>query len=324
MASSPSPPFTLGGNRYDFTTYWGRTRYFLSIFNPFLLLTSDKQLNDATSLLDQFKRGEINNQDPHTNEKLWEAKKIRDAIIHPQTGEKIFAPFRMSGFVPMNLPIAAGMLMSTSQFWGLFWQWYNQSYNVCVNFANGNKSNPMPNSKIAQAYGIAVSTSMGVSYTLNRFLANSGHLSSGTRVVLKTTIPYTAVATAGALNVVVMRFNEIQHGIEITDHNGVVMGQSKKAGQKAVLETAFSRVVLPIPILLFPGFIMRRLAAMSFVKARPFLVTPLNLSVITFFLWAALPAACGLFPQKSSIKAGQLEPEFQKMGIESFWYNRGL
>ncbi|ETO36323.1 sideroflexin-5-like protein [Reticulomyxa filosa] len=270
------------------------------------------------------------------NEKLWEAKKIRDAIVHPQTGEKIFAPFRMSGFVPMNLPIAAGMLMSKSQFWGLFWQWYNQSYNgqiskyvhtyyfipqkkICSTYFP--KICTIFGLKKTQAYGIAVSTSMGVSYALNRFLANSGHLSNTTRTILKGTIPYTAVATAGALNVVVMRFNEIQQGVDVTDKDGVVKGSSKIAGRKAVLETAFSRVILPIPILLFPGV---KIEAMSFVKARPFLVTPLNLCVITFFLWGALPAACGLFPQRASIHAHQLEPEFQNMGVDTFWYNRGF
>ena len=41
-----------------------------------------------------------------TDEMLWEAKKIVDAIIHPATGEPMFLPGRMSAFVPMNVPIA--------------------------------------------------------------------------------------------------------------------------------------------------------------------------------------------------------------------------
>lgn len=45
----------------------------------------------------------------------------------------------MSGYVPFNSPIVAGMLMknpTTAQI--VFWQWINQSHNACVNFANRN------------------------------------------------------------------------------------------------------------------------------------------------------------------------------------------
>jgi hypothetical protein len=36
---------------------------------------------------------------------------VKDAIVHGDTGEKIFAPFRLSAFVPMNIVICAAMLM---------------------------------------------------------------------------------------------------------------------------------------------------------------------------------------------------------------------
>jgi hypothetical protein len=114
---------------------------------------------------------------------------VKDAIVHGDTGEKIFAPFRLSAFVPMNIVICAAMLMPNpsvrtpathhcvnpgalaSQYspgvrgclaWvgcggqmasQLFWQWFNQSYNVGVNHANRNASNQMSNSQIMLAYG---------------------------------------------------------------------------------------------------------------------------------------------------------------------------
>lgn len=34
-----------------------------------------------------------------------------NATLHPVTGEKILAPFRMSAFVPANVLIAAGLLI---------------------------------------------------------------------------------------------------------------------------------------------------------------------------------------------------------------------
>ena len=261
MADSDQHQFTLDGNRYDLSTYVGRCRHFLEIFNPFLLFTTDAQLNEARSLLNRFKSNEITptdlSNDRQLNESLWNSKKIIDAIIHPQTDEKIPLPFRMSAFVPMNFPIAVGMLLSQSQAAGLFWQWYNQSYNVAVNFANGNKTNPMPPSKVAKAYTFAVASSCGVHYGLNRILANSTNFGTTMRTFLGRTIPFTAVASAGALNVILMRYNEMSQGIQVCDEDGNEIGISKIAGRRAILQTALSRIVLPVPILLFPPIIMK-------------------------------------------------------------------
>jgi hypothetical protein len=64
-------------------------------------------------------------------EKLWKAKKgafiishgfkkqnrklsfkiVVDSTIHPDTGEAVFLPFRMSCFVPTNMVLVAGMLL---------------------------------------------------------------------------------------------------------------------------------------------------------------------------------------------------------------------
>ena len=48
-------------------------------------------------------------------------------------------PFRMSGYVPFNAPILAGLLIPNPSMGQLvFWQWLNQSHNACVNYANRN------------------------------------------------------------------------------------------------------------------------------------------------------------------------------------------
>ena len=248
-----------------------------------------------------------------------------DAIIHPQTNEKIPLPFRMSCFVPMNLPIACGMLLSKSVGAGLFWQWYNQSYNVAVNYSNGNKSNQLSNTKIFQAYCTAVFTSCTISYTFNKALiASSTKFSHSTIYLLSKTIPFSAVAFAGALNVILMRYNEMKYGINIMDYDGNIIGKSKIAGKYAVLQTAFSRIVLPAPILLFPPYIMKGLQQFSFIKNRAYLHLPLNLSLMIFCLYAALPAACGLFPQKTYLNVNKLEKEFHHLPMQTICFNRGL
>ncbi|CAG8641201.1 2167_t:CDS:2, partial [Scutellospora calospora] len=55
--------------------------------------------------------------------------------VHPDTSEPIFLPFRMSCFVPTNLVVVAGMLMSNPSMKSIiFWQWVNQSINVAINY----------------------------------------------------------------------------------------------------------------------------------------------------------------------------------------------
>ena len=103
------------------------------------------QLDRATSLLDQYRAGTL----PKTvsDSQLWQARKsawqcvrlcrsrlcaaspcrtrsagltwccarrlaVRDGVIHPDTGEVIPVPFRMSFFVFANVPICVGMLLT--------------------------------------------------------------------------------------------------------------------------------------------------------------------------------------------------------------------
>ena len=64
------------------------------------------KLHHAVKLLDDYRHGSIA---PHvTDEALWEARKIKEAILHPDTNEVVPMPFRMSGFVPFGTPIVVG------------------------------------------------------------------------------------------------------------------------------------------------------------------------------------------------------------------------
>jgi hypothetical protein len=58
--------------------------------------------------------------------------------------------------------------------------------------------------------------------------------------------------------------------------------------------------------------------------------TILELGVIAFSLWIALPISVSLFPQRGEIKASEIEAEFRdiKNGkgkiVDTFYYNKGL
>eukprot|EP01138_Halocafeteria_seosinensis_P015332 gb/GECG01015648.1/.p1 GENE.gb/GECG01015648.1/~~gb/GECG01015648.1/.p1 ORF type:complete len:146 (+),score=10.92 gb/GECG01015648.1/:1-438(+) len=83
--------------RFDQTHYWGRFRHFLQVVNPLTLLNSQEKVYESRDFLKKWERGELNPSEV-TNKDLWEAKRIRDAAIHPDTGEIIPFYFRMSFF----------------------------------------------------------------------------------------------------------------------------------------------------------------------------------------------------------------------------------
>ena len=98
MASS-TPPFNPSGTRYDQTTYTGRLAHFREMVSPSTLLVGDAELAAKVDLLERHARGAA----PEASDAdLWDAKRVKDAVIHPTTGEKMFMPGRMSAFVPQH------------------------------------------------------------------------------------------------------------------------------------------------------------------------------------------------------------------------------
>lgn len=53
---------------------------------------------------------------------------VLSTAIHPDTGEFIPWPMRMSSFIPMNMPINFGLIIARpTPFNTVFWQWVNQT-----------------------------------------------------------------------------------------------------------------------------------------------------------------------------------------------------
>lgn len=272
---------------------------------------------------------------------LWVAKKVVDSTLHPDTGEPVFLPWRMSAFVFSNLVVTAGMLTPNLQTTGtVLWQVTNQSVNVAINYSNANKSDPMSTSTLVKNYLAAVSASCSVALGLNAIVPRLKNVSPNTKVVLGRLVPFAAVATAGVLNVFLMRGDEIRNGIDIfpvqteaekaerekTGKEIKALGRSKKAATLAVAETAFSRVMNATPIMVLPPLVLLRLQKMDWLKSSPRLVLPVNLGLIFATSIFALPLALGVFPQRQAVKASSLEKEFWDQGgldgmVE---FNRGI
>ena len=219
----------------------------------------------------------------------------------------------------------------------------NQSINVAINSANANKSSPLTYKQIAQSYFMAVTASCSVAVGLNKLVPRLKSLTPSTRTVLTRLVPFAAVASAGALNVFLMRGEEIRTGIDVfpvlsqsdkaalekegkSEADVESLGKSRKAATLAVGETALSRVLNSSPIMAIPPLVLVRLQRTQWLKSRPRMTMPINLGLILGTSFIALPFALAAFPQRQSIKAESLEDEFHGKGGEGGFvvFNRGI
>ncbi|KAL2022552.1 hypothetical protein VTK56DRAFT_5159 [Thermocarpiscus australiensis] len=354
MSASLPGTRALPESQYDLSTYWGRVRHTAGITDPRTLLVGRAGLEQAKNALIAYKQGQIKEMTPE----LWRAKKIVDSTLHPDTGEPVFLPFRMSCFVLSNLVVTAGMLTPNLGNRGtIAWQVANQSLNVAINYSNSNKSSPLSWSKIAQSYFLAVTASCSVAVGLNSLVPRLKRLSPSTRLILGRLVPFAAVASAGALNVFLMRGEEMRTGIDVfpvlpkshsndaseawkvedsdatvasasssSSSSSTSLGKSKKAATLAVAETALSRVLNSSPIMVIPPLILVRLQRTAWLRRNPRWTTPVNLGLILLTSYAALPLALAAFPQRQRVRADSLEEEFHGRGGEGglVEFNRGI
>ncbi|NWU52817.1 SFXN5 protein, partial [Dromas ardeola] len=278
------------------TSFYGRFRHFLDIIDPRTLFVTESRLKEAVQLLEDYKHGTL--PPGVTNKEClhWVCLLIvLQAIIHPDTNETIFMPFRMSGMV-VGLLLPNQTLAST-----VFWQWLNQSHNACVNYANRNATKPSPTSKFIQGYLGAVISAVSIAVGLNVLVQRANKFTPATRLLIQRFVPFPAVASANICNVVLMRHTELEEGIDVLDNNGNIVGSSRIAAKHALLETALTRVVLPMPILVLPPIIMSILEKTSLLRSRPRMILPVQSLVCLAAFGLALPLAISLFPQMSEV-----------------------
>ncbi|XP_061439690.1 sideroflexin-5 isoform X2 [Rhineura floridana] len=346
MAESAGyPPFQLGKPRFEQTSFYGRFRHFLDIIDPCTLFVTESRLKEVVQLLEDYKHGTL---PPGVTNK--------EAIIHPDTNETIFMPFRMSGCwsslakpdagihhllaasFPRSCPAAGERQREQSMAVPVFsvqvavqvmsgppMEWLNQSHNAGVNYANRNATKPSSTSKFIQGYLGAVISAVSIAVGLNVLIQRANQFTPATRLLIQRFVPFPAVASANICNVVLMRHMELEEGIDVLDSDGNVVGSSRIAAKHALLETALTRVVLPMPILVLPPVIMSLLEKTALLRSRPRMILPVQSLVCLAAFGLALPLAISLFPQMSEIETSHLEPEIaQATTSETVIYNKGL
>ena len=150
---------------------------------------------------------------------LQRKKVVVESSIHPDTGKPVPWLMRMSAFVPSNVPIIFGLLMTRqTPMSTVFWQWLIQTYNAGMNYGNRNASSVNSVGDLLGGYFLAVSSSIGVTLSLKKLSKNFTRKMKGSPALLvHSIICFCAMGTAGFLNSYFMRKNEMKKGIKVYD-----------------------------------------------------------------------------------------------------------
>nr|CAI5867097.1 unnamed protein product [Callosobruchus analis] len=236
----------------------------------------------------------------------------------------------MSFQVPGGMAITGAMLQwYRTPFAVVFWQWVNQSFNALVNYTNRNAKSPTTTTQLVVAYASATSSAMITA------LGCKAYWSKRASPFVQRYVPFAAVAAANCVNIPLMRQNEILYGIDCTDEDGKLIGQSKLAAAKGITQVIISRITMCAPGMLILPVIMERAEKYKFMQKITFLHGPIQVMAVGCFLSFMVPTACALFPQRCSLKTttlAWLEPgTYEKMKEacggklpERVYFNKGL
>jgi len=247
---------------------------------------------------------------------------IVGTAVHPDTGRIIPFYMRLSGFVPFNAPLVFAVLFvrtQTPQFNAAV-QWLNQTYNAGLNYGNRNASSKYTAGDLARGYGAAAAVSVSIALSTRIVLAPQLARLSGARLIIaNAALSYLAASTAGASNLALMRSKELWEGIEVQDEEGTVTyGNSKKAGRKAVAETALSRVALPLPVLFFPAVGNFALESLGLWPKNPAAGKVIEMSLCLGSLCFALPMSIALFQQRAVLDRADIDEELKFLKAADF------
>ena len=152
----------------------------------------------------------------------------------------------MSAFVPMNIPIAFGLIcLPATRVNIMFFNFVNQTYNASMNWANSSGKGESIK-YIGISYALALISSIGVAMLLKRRFDRLNNVG----VISQALLRIFPSAAAGFLNLFFMRSDYMLNGIEIRDQKGKSLGISRICGIKALFEGALSRCFLPLPLLI--------------------------------------------------------------------------
>ncbi|CDW84214.1 sideroflexin [Stylonychia lemnae] len=322
----------------DLNTFTGRFIHLQRQTDPRNFFISNQQLEESKKLVENYRQMEIAKQNPLMLNKaefnrLVRAQSIVDSSISKDNGEQIPRFMRMCAFVPVNVPILFGMILSPpSTANTIFWQWFNQSFNAGLNYGNRNSSSKYTNKDLMFGYSAAVGSSVSTALILRRifgrFTAKIPN-SSPKLILINALVASIAGGTASFLNTFCMRQAEMNNGIEYFADEELQqkLGVSQQCARKAIIETAFSRVFLSISCLMTPAFIFYAIDRLGKSPKGKFKI-PYEVGVFLFALMVNLPASIAMFPTTGSIDISILKSENEEIQNQvkgnRVYYYKGL
>lgn len=328
--ASSVPTFDPKGQRYDQDTFLGRFSRMLLACDPKLLFYTEEQVKRSAEMITNYKQ--YINGTSEMDRALWEARRIKEAALHPDTGDIIPRPFRMSGYITYNGPVCIAMVASQSTMPLLFWSWINQSQNALVNYYNRNASSPMSNETLMKSYAAAVGSALVVAFGLATVIQKKFEPNKAKQLLKWVAFPSAVVASS--LNCYIVRSPEKQTGVALLDEQGhnVLEGETSQiAATRGVNSTTISRALLQAPVYFVPPVLISLGPLKHYLTKHPAMTVPLTTYLLLVSFGVGLPATVGIFPQISPIDAKDVEEKFQHLRhpktnkpYETYYYNKGL
>ncbi|TNV86496.1 hypothetical protein FGO68_gene16303 [Halteria grandinella] len=332
-------PFSLR-DQYDLNTYQGRFRHQFSRINPLLFFVSEPTILECKEKVEKHRlREEASRQinapvllKEKEIEELVYADKVVGSSLHPDTGKIIPFYQRMSGFVIFNVPLVFAVLFTKNQTpaFNATFQGINQTYNASMNYGNRNATSPYTIADMGKGYFAATAVSVLIAlYTRKAFASTLKPLSGYSLTFANSSLNYLAGALAGASNLALMRYREMQEGIKVYSKEGdEEYGSSKVAAKKAIGQTAFSRFLLPLPVLFFPAFAQLLFTKLRIWPRNTYATKFLELSFCAIALTVALPMSVALFQQRGMITRDEVDEDIREAtkdkNVQEFYFNKGL
>uniref|UniRef100_A0A8C5YKL0 Sideroflexin 4 n=1 Tax=Marmota marmota marmota TaxID=9994 RepID=A0A8C5YKL0_MARMA len=195
------------------------------------------------------------------------------------------------------------------------------AYTTGFTMVNGNASysHSLPAKILLGAGVIASSTFFGL---IPHLVQMKYHLDNPW---IKRALPIVFLAQVSGMNVFASRSLEPVRGIEVMDKDGNVIGRSRRAGRKAIRETAVSRAVLFGTSAFIPEVFTYFFKRTQFFLQNPQSLWTLKLSCTLLVMGVMVPVSFSMFPQIGQIKYSKLEEEIQALTEETeLFYNRGV
>jgi hypothetical protein len=200
-----------------------------------------------------------------------------------------------------------------------------------MNYANRNASSKYTTGDIAKSYASAVSIAIILSLGIRRAVKSTVAGTTGAKMVFFNTVStYIACSSAGFSNAYLMRQTEIKTGINVINpETNEPVGLSKKCAEIAVFNTASSRFLMAAPLFI-PAIFMFGIEKINMVPTNKFVRLTLDMSLVFLNCYLAVPLSVAMFPKYGTIKAEDLEPEYQNLTgktgqkIREFLYNKGM